>query len=183
MEIVSKDYGLMKLLLLQSNFEIRSEFGDVTAAELAKEVDVKLECKRETSEDSFYYVICGDGHRLFLMTDGRDVVQEVLLVKRLPTKAEIQQQIDVGKQKGFSLLQMGIPGLIGEEPTVISSTSRYVDYCIFLQDGVVEWRTNFHEDPKEIEYIFYSLEEWTAFEERPKYCVLRPVDTIPWSNV
>lgn len=180
-EIVSKDYGLMKLLLLKSNFRIRSGFGDVTAAELAEEVDIRLDCKRETSDNSFYYVICGDGYRLFLMTDRNDIAKDVLLVKSLPTKAEIQKQIDVGIKTGYNLVQMGIPGLDGGEPNILSSTSIYVEYCIFLQDGVVKWRTNHHEYPDEINYEFYSLEEWQSLKDRPDYFVIRPIDTIPWS--
>ena len=140
-----------------------------------------MDCKRETSDNSFYYVICGDGYRLFLMTDRNDIAKDVLLVKSLPTKAEIQKQIDVGIKTGYNLVQMGIPGLDGGEPNILSSTSIYVEYCIFLQDGVVKWRTNHHEYPDEINYEFYSLEEWQSLKDRPDYFVIRPIDTIPWS--
>lgn len=56
-EVVKHTYSLKELLLLKSHVEIESGFGEVSAKTLAKEVGIKLECRRQTSENGFYYVI------------------------------------------------------------------------------------------------------------------------------
>ena len=88
-----------------------SGFGEVSAKTLAKEIGIKLECRRQTSENGFYYVICGDTHRLFLMTDKAGIVKDVILSSGLPSKEAIEQQIETGKRIGWSLSRMGIPGM------------------------------------------------------------------------
>ena len=147
-----------------------------------KEVGIKLECRRQTSENGFYYVICGDTHRLFLMTDNAGIVKDVILSSGLPSKEAIEQQIETGKRIGWSLSRMGIPGTNGAEPNVLDgASSRYITYAVLLQDGAVTWKEDFQQDPAQIDYQFYSREAWERLETRPDYLILLPVDTAPWN--
>ena len=181
-EVVKHTYSLKELLLLKSHVEIESGFGEVSAKTLAKEVGIKLECRRQTSENGFYYVICGDTHRLFLMTDKAGIVKDVILSSGLPSKEAIEQQIETGKRIGWSLSRMGIPGTNGAEPNVLDgASSRSITYAVLLQDGAVTWKEDFQQDPAQIDYQFYSREAWERLETRPDYLILLPVDTAPWN--
>ncbi len=182
-EVVKHTYSLKELLLLKSHFEIESGFGEVSAKTLAKEVGIKLECRRQTSENGFYYVICGDTYRLFLLTDKVGIVKDVILSSGLPSKEAIEQQIETGETHRLELIPDGSPR---NERRRTECARRcivqiYITYVVLLQDGAVTWKEDFQQDPAQIDYHFYSREAWERLETRLDYLILLPVDTAPWN--
>ena len=97
-ELVTRKYGLEKELLAKAIFYVRRGFEEVNARDLAEEVGMKLECKRQISDTQFYYVIVGD-YQCFFIVDEEDIVQEVLTIRDFPTIEQTKEWLNQDNQE------------------------------------------------------------------------------------
>ena len=91
-ELITKDYSLEQTYMLEAVFDVRDGFGDVHVEDLADEVHVKLECKRQIAQDRLYYIVQGNRRRCYVFTDAEGTVQNIIGVDRnFPTLDEIRE--------------------------------------------------------------------------------------------
>lgn len=170
-EIVSKEYDIVALKMVEAIFQAQSGSQTIDAITLAKEAKVKLECKRQVDTDAFYYVIKGWGDwRCFIFADADDVVQEVLVASGFHSVAEIQDSVHSIQAAGRELPEWSTT----YAKIVLDIDSNYKYYQYILQDGILivqwPWMPVVHE----IEYHYYTDQEWE--EERENwmgYTILR----------
>lgn len=177
-QIVTHEYDLEKQLLAKAIFYVRHGFGEVNAFDLAKEVGIKLECKRQISENQFYFVVLGD-YRCFIIVDECDIVQEVITIRNFPTIEQTRQWLEREENKTY----------ITDTKTYITDTreyefcdlwrnvgssSVYLNYLFTLKDGVLLIRTK--GKIEYAQYLFFTNEEWKeAYKEWEGFVIL-PID-------
>lgn len=173
-ELVSKHYDIEKELLAKAIFYVRDGFEDVNARDLAKEVGMKLECKRQISDTQFYYLILGY-YRCFIIVDEKDIVQEVLTVRDFPTIEQTQEWLNRDDPYfDGSILETGEYEFC-DLYRDIGGTSRIINTLFTLQDGamIMEWGG----DPEKARYTFYTDEEWRqAYLDWYGAFVILPID-------
>ena len=174
-ELVTRKYDIEKELLAKAIFYVRRGFGDVKARDLASEVGLKLECKRQISDTQFYYVIVGY-YRCFIIVDEKDVVQEVLNVRDFPTVEQAKEWlnrddpdfegyiIDTGEYEFCTLWRDITKG------SVIRS------FQFTLQDGVMIMQ--FTNKLSKAKYTFFTDEEWQQVYDKDwgQGFVILPID-------
>lgn len=169
---IATEYNLEKLLLIEAIFYVRSGFEDVNGFDLAKEVEVKLECKRQVSDTQFYYVVVGDGYKCFIVTAEKDIVQEVLVVRDFASIAQTKEYIEK----------------YGSEISIVDTTafrfceiwrdcgysSVYKNSLFILQDGVMIMQTLGNKE--NARYIYFTDEEWQQVYEDWGGFLILPID-------
>lgn len=173
-QIVTKKYGLEKQLLVKEIFYVRRGFHDVNAFALAKEVGIKLECKRQVSEDQFYYVVLGD-YRCFIIVDEENIVQEVLTVRKFPTIAQAKKTVERLEKEDDGMyitdtFECGFRYLW----RACGSSSVYLDFYFPLQDGALLIRTT--GKIAKGQYLYFTEEEWQQEYEDWECFVILPID-------
>lgn len=175
-QIITINHGLKKALLAEAIFYVRKGFEDVTATKLSKEVGLKLECKRQVTENEFYYVVKGDGYRCFILTNSVDVVQEVLVIRDFLTIEKMKQLVD---NYGYSTDIADTPELeVRKLWRDIGSSSVYRNTLFTLQNGVMIMQSIGEiADPQ---FFYFTDEEWaTVYHDWDGFMIL-PIDKQPW---
>ena len=166
------EYNLEKLLLAEAIFYVRSGFKDVTASDLAKEIKVKLECKRQVSDTQFYYVIIGDGYKCFIIANEKDIIQEVLVTKDFATIAQTKEYI-AKYNSDISIIDT-TAFRFREIWRDCGYSSVYKNSLFTLQDGVMIMQTK---GKKEFaKYIYFTDEEWRQVYEEWHGFLILPID-------
>ena len=156
-ELVTRKYGLEKELLAKAIFYVRRGFEEVNARDLAEEVGMKLECKRQISDTQFYYAIVGD-YRCFFIVDEEDIVQEVLTIRDFPTIEQTKEWLNQDNPySNDSILDTGEYEFCNLYRH-IGGSSVMINTLFTLQDGVMimQWAGK----PEKARYIFFTDEEW-----------------------
>lgn len=160
--IITKDYDLEQLFLLDAIFDVRDGFCNVKATRLADDVDIKLECKRQIAPDLFYYIVQGRSRRCFIFTDTEDTVKNIIATYEFATLNEIKK-IETDLNTLYP-----VPVQISHVNEYSLDTTAYLCmysakltyYCIPLQDGIViEEQPTIPDGTKPI-YYYYTYEEW-----------------------
>lgn len=170
-QIVSQKYGLEKQLLAKEIFYVRRGFRDVNAFDLAKEVGIQLECKRQISENQFYYVVLGD-YQCFIIVDERDTVQDVITIRNFPTIAQTKQWLERDENEIYitDATEYGFCDLW----RTCGSSSVYLNYLFTLKDGVMILRTT--GKIENAQYLFFTDEEWQQVYKDWDGFVILPID-------
>ncbi len=174
-KIITEDYGLERLLLAEAIFNVRDGFGDVYSYDLADEVEIRLECKRQVSPTQFYYVVCGDGYRCFLFVDEGERIQEVLVATRFSTIEETKKQIEDLSMLDRSLYLTDS----ADYATNFKSCGHSAGYwhqLFTLQDGALIMKEPYPLSKGVPEYFFYTNEEWMKNYEDWNGFVILPID-------
>lgn len=174
-EIQKSDCYIENLLMAEAVFNVRDGFGDVDAAELARETGLKLECRRQISPTEFYYVIGYGTYRCFIFTDEENVVEHVLYYTSFQTIADVKKEIEWRNARGWDFYEANEYGLagIGIE---LGNLALGVKKQYILADGVLIIEAPFMTSEGVTEYHFYTDEEWeTAREQWGGYTIL-PID-------
>ena len=184
--IITEEYNLERLMLVEAVYRVRSGFRDVTAKALADETGVTLECKRQTGPDSFYYILSGDGYRCFVFVDRDNVVGNVMLARQFATRDEIAQTV-------AELSLFGDKMLVDEtqeyrDSFYICCSAVGCDYLYFpLSDGVmIMRRPHLYNDADAPAYYYYTDEEWpdavweAEFSAWNRRYEILPLDKAPW---
>lgn len=163
-ELISKEYSFERLSVLQALFSARSQFHDVSVKDLAKEANVRLQCKRQIAPDRYYYIVQGHGLRCFLFTDSTDNVQNVIATYRFPTLDELRALV-----QDISALYPNPPRLTALQAYSLDSTAYSCAYhqrvqyaCILAQDGIVIDESFSPSSGKFPVYHYYTYDEWPA---------------------
>lgn len=174
-EIQKNDCYIENMLMAEAIFNVRDGFGDVDAQELAREADIKLECRRQISPTEFYYVVGYGTYRCFIFTDENNIVRHVLYCSSFQTTAEVQKEIKLCNAHSWDSHESCEYGLakIGIE---LGNLTRGWKRQYILADGVLIIETPFAIAEGETKYHFYTDEEWeTARKEWGGYTIL-PID-------
>ena len=171
-QIVTKEYGLEKLLLAEAIFYVRSGFGNVNAFDLAEEVEVELECKRQVSETQFYYVVVGDGYKCFIIANEKDTVQEVLVIKEFASIAQTKEcienygsEISITESMEFQFCKLWRD---------CGYSSVYRNTLFTLEDGAMIMQTVGKKE--NARYLYYTDEEWQQVYKDWDGFVILPID-------
>lgn len=162
--IITNDYPLERILMLEATYSVRSGFHAVNIKDLACETNIKLECKRQIAPEQFYYIVQGNGRRCFIFVDAEDFIQTIIATYRFPTLDEIQRLVD------DTASLYADPVSITDLQTYSLKTTAYVCYhipqytyfCIQVQDGIVIMRRPSLTSGKDPEYYYYTYEEWPS---------------------
>lgn len=178
-ELITKDYPLGKLLKLNAVAAISESDGIARSdiCDLADWLDIKLECKRQTAPDVYYYIVAGDGYRCFLFTDENEVITNVVLTRKFVSIQEIKGIIDELAEVGFGMT-------VDETQKMDLCRSFYIcgrargaqDLYFWLEDGVMIMRRPFLGSDNPPEYFYFTEQDWQSS--------LRDgtVDSYGWSN-
>ena len=180
-QIITKDYGLKKLLLAEATFYVRDGFEKVTVQDLAREIGLKLECKRQTSDRQFYYVVCGDGYRCFLFTDEFDIIHNVLVVHDFVTIKRTRECVSLYENLPDPiLLTESAEHSFCELWRTCGHSTGYWHRLFILQDGVLVLKEPYAQSVGAPAYFYYTDEEWeSACGEWDGFTIL-PIDKQPW---
>lgn len=186
--LITKEYSLERLMLIEAIFNVRSGFEDVTAKDLARENDVKLECKRQTSSDSFYYILAGDGYRCFIFVDSDDIVENTIVMRQFATCDEVAQIVTELSLLGDKMSIDEVSQYNLKDSFYVCCTASGCDYLYFpLSDGVmIMRRPHLYNDIDAPEYYYYTDEEWpdpmweVEFSSWNCFCEILPLDKAPW---
>lgn len=165
-ELITKDYPLERLYVLQALFSARGQFHEVDVGDLAEEANVRLQCKRQIAPDCYYYIVQGHGLRCFLFTDGEDNVQNIIATYRFLTLDELRaiaEDLAALYPDPIRLTELQSNSLM----TTAYSCAYYqrVGYaCILARDGVVIEESFSPSSGKFPVYHYYTYEEWFAAE-------------------
>lgn len=174
-EIITEDHGLEKLLLTEAIFEVRSGFDNVQVNDLAKEVGLKLECKRQSGAQEFYYLVFGDGYRCFIFTDIEGIVQNVIVVREFATIAQTKAHIDT-LESNTSILDSAEYGF-RDLWRNCGNSSVFRTFLFTLEDGVMLIKAV---DPyKNPTYFFFTDEEWCLVCGEWNGFTILPIDKHP----
>lgn len=160
--LITKDYTMERIYTLEALYRVQKGFHEVNVWNLADDVDVKLECRRQISEDCYYYIIQGNGRRCFLFTDSEDNVEEIVATARFLTLDELRQL----KNDADSLypnpvyLSSFSSNSINTVAYSCGSGARGTEYvCILAQDGVLIEESFSLTSGEAPAYYFYTYEE------------------------
>lgn len=165
-ELITKDYSLEQTYMLEAVFDVRDGFGDVHVEDLADEVHVKLECKRQIAQDRFYYIVQGNRRRCYVFTDAEGTVQNIIGVDRnFPTLDEIRALEDDAAAfypSAAAPLSMCQIDSLNTIAYICCENAMNTYLCILAEDGVViEQRFPLSSGKAPI-YYYYTYEEWPA---------------------
>lgn len=162
--IITKDYDLEQLFLLDAIFHVRDGFGDVKVTHLADEVGVKLECKRQITPDLFYYIVQGKSRRCFIFTDAEDTVKNIIATYKLPALADIRKLEEDNNSLYPIPVQMSNMSIYSLSTTayLCMYSAKLTYYCIPLQDGIVIEESPTIPDGTKPIYYYYTFEDWSA---------------------
>lgn len=180
-EIITKDYSLEQLFLMEAIFSVRDGFGDISASDLAHEVGVKLECKRQPSATQFYYVVQGDGYRCFIITDEADFVEYVFVTPMFATISETKNNVAKYREISEDFLISENPECYYSKIWRSCGTSYgYFHYLFTLQDGVMIMKKPYELTANEPQYFYYTDDEWFAACDEWNGFIILPIDKQPW---
>lgn len=170
-QVVTKKYGLEKQLLAKEIFYVRRGFRDVNAFDLAKEVGIKLECKRQISENQFYYVVLGD-YRCFIVVDEKDTVQDVLTIRDFPTIEQTKKWLERDDHEMYvtDTMEYGFRNLWRS----CGASSVYWTALFTLEDGAMMIRST--GKMENAQYLFFTDEEWQQVYKDYDGFVILPID-------
>lgn len=169
-QIATKRYGIEKQMLARAIFDVRSGFEDVSVFDLAREVGIRLECKRQVSENQFYYVVPGYYH-CFLIVDEKDIVQEVLTIWEFLTIAQTKEWMD--EHDGVYLADALEYRFYGNWKN-IGTSSVYMRTLFTLRDGVMIMESK--GNPQYAKYYFFTNDEWEKVYEDWAGFLILPMD-------
>lgn len=162
-KLITENYALEDICTLEALYRVQKGFHAVNIWDLADDASVNLECRRQISEDCYYYIIQGNGRRCFLFTDSEDNVEEIVATARFLTLDELRQL----KNDADSLypnpvcLSSFSSNSINTTAYPCGSGSRGAEYvCILAQDGVVIEESFSLTSGEAPAYYFYTYEEW-----------------------
>lgn len=191
-ELITKDYPLGKLLKLDALAAISESDGIARSdvRDLADQFDIKLECKRQTAPDVFYYIVAGNGYRCFLFTDENEIVTNVVLTRKFASRQEMETVMDELDRFGYGLTVDKTQKMDLYQSFYICGWGQGADYLYFwLEDGVMIMRRPYLTNDDSPEYFFFTEQEWqkalqdgTAADAHwnNKYALL-PMDKENWN--
>ena len=165
-DLVSQNCSLESIYVIQALFSARSQFHEVNIRDLAKEANVKIQCKRQIASDLYYYIIQGHGMRCFLFTDGEDNVQNIIATYRFLKLDELR-----AIEEDVSALYPNPVRLTALQANSLDSTAYSCAYhqrvqyaCILAQDGIVIEESFSPSSGKFPVYHYYTYDEWPTAE-------------------
>lgn len=168
-ELITKDYPLGNLLKLEALAAISDSDGIARSniRDLADQYDIKLECKRQTADDVFYYVVAGDGYRCFLFTDENEIITNVVLTRKFASRQEMEEIIDELDKFGYGTTVDETQKMDLYRSFYICNRAPKADYLYFwLEDGVMIMRRPHLSSDELPEYFFFTEQEWqTALQD------------------
>ncbi|MBQ6430695.1 MAG: hypothetical protein IJJ99_02300 [Oscillospiraceae bacterium] len=174
-EIQTCTCSIKEMLLAEAIFNVRDDFEDVDAAELAHDAGLKLECRRQTAPNEFYYAIGYGTYRCFVFTDANNIVDRVLYCTEFRTIADIQKEIDQVNAAGLDFYTSNEYGLAEIGIELGNFTGGYTREYI-LADGVLIVETPFMNGGDETTYHFFTDEEWSLAREQWGGYIILPID-------
>lgn len=164
-ELITKDYPLGKLLKLNAVAALSEPDGIASSniRDLADWLNIKLECKRQTAPDIYYYIVAGDGYRCFLFTDKNDIITHAILTREFASIQEIKGIIDELAEVGFGMT-------VDETQKMDLCSSFYIcgqaqgsqELYFWLEDGVMIMRRPSLSSNASPEYFYFTEQEWQA---------------------
>lgn len=164
-ELITEDYPLGKLLKLNAVAAVSESDGIARSdiRDLADWLGIKLECKRQTAPDVYYYIVAGDGYRCFLFTDENEIITRVILTREFASIQEIKGIIDELDKFGFGVT-------VDETQEMNLRDSFYIcgrslgrqELYFWLEDGVMIMRRPLLSSDASPEYLFFTEQEWQA---------------------
>lgn len=180
-EIITKECSLERLFLMEAIFSVRDGFGDVYASDLAREVGVKLECKRQPSLTQFYYVIQGGDYRCFIITDATEIVTHVFVTPAFATisatKASIAEYQELSED---FLISDSAENYYSRILYCCGWSFGYRHFLFTLQDGVMVMLRPNNLSEYAPQYFYYSDKEWLSVCDEWNGFVILPIDKLPW---
>lgn len=140
--------------------------------DLAKEVGLTLECKRQSEEQEFYYLIYGSSYRCFIFVDSEEIVQNVIVVWKFATIEQTKEHI-ASLDSNTSILESPQYGYCDLWRDCGGSSVYRI--CLFiLKDGVMLIKSA---DPyKYPHYFYFTDEEWSLVCEEWYGFRILPID-------
>ena len=162
-ELITKDYPLGKLLKLNAVAALSEPDGIANSniQDLADLLGIKLECRRQTASDVYYYIVAGNGYRCFLFTDEDDIITHAILTREFASIQEIKDIID-------ELIDAGADMTVDETQKMDLCRSFYIcgrsqgcqELYFWLEDGVMIMRRPSLNSNIPPEYFYFTEQDW-----------------------
>lgn len=187
-ELITQDCSLESIYVLQALFSARGQFHEVDVGDLAREANVRLQCKRQLTHDCYYYIVQGHGLRCFLFTDDEDNVQNIIAAYRFLTLDELRaiaEDLAALYPTPIRLTELQSNSL--DSTAYSCAYHQRVEYaCILARDGLVIEEAFSPSSGKFPVYHYYTYEEWPAAEaiwqeKVPSWscnCQILPLDLV-----
>lgn len=165
-ELISKEYSLKQMMKLDALGRVYLNFSDSNVYDLAEECDIKLECKRQTGQNTYYYIVEGSGFRCFLFADENDILTDIIFSQGFLSQQkanELIEELDLFGH-GMTIDELSSHDLMTSYSLCCSASG--CDFLYFpLSDGMMIMRRPHLGNDEPTEFFLYGNEEIAEAKE------------------